>query len=589
MKLRKPLLIVLFVLSGLFLQISTAQTFTQFTTSFSGFSQGTAAWADFDQDGYLDVFIHGVLPNSQPSSKLYRNNQGMFQDVNAGIIPLKNGSARWGDFDNDGDPDLLICGVADDYKAKTRLYRNDNGIFTDINAGFAGCFNGMAIWGDYNNDGFIDVVLSGDSLSYSATTLLYKNNGDGTFNLVETILPGSLSSALAFGDYDNDGDLDLVLCGDIGGIYSTLLFRNEEGIFTNSNIFLEGAGAGAVNFFDYDKDMDMDIILMGNDMTLTPSIRLYRNDEGTGFTEIITAASGMALGNIAIGDFDNDGWPDFAATGKTNGCGTSATVLYRNNQAGNFWQSSSSFPDLSYSNVSWADFDNDGDKDLLTIGLNGSGQTISRLYRNSLGSNTYQTHTAPSAPMGMTANVQQQNVVLSWNKAIDDNCPSKSLSYNLRVGINPGMMEIMSPAADLSNGSPRIYDMGNVSQDTSWTLKNLREGTYYWSIQACDHSFKNSEFTEEGSFEISINVGLGEHRKKTAIYPNPAKDEIRINSGAEGNSVNIRILTADGSIVFSETTHQDVITKNITHLPSGLYFVQITSKAQTETHKLIVK
>ncbi|MDO9510155.1 MAG: T9SS type A sorting domain-containing protein [Bacteroidales bacterium] len=589
MKYCKPILISLIIFCGLLIQKAPAQTFSQFTTSFSGFSQGTAAWADFDKDGYLDVLIHGILSNAQPATKLYRNNQGNFVEVNSGIMALKNGSARWGDFDNDGDPDLLICGVTDAYNAKTLIYRNDNGVFTNINAGLSGCNNGMAIWGDYNNDGFIDVLLSGDSLSYHATTLLYKNNGDGSFSDVEAGLPGALSSALAFGDYDNDGDLDIILCGDIGGMYSTMIFRNDEGSFTNTNIIFDGAGAGTIHFFDYDKDMDMDIAFIGNDLTLTPTFKLYRNDGNNEFTEIITAITGMALGNLAIADFDNDGWPDIISTGKTNGCGTSATVLYRNNQAGNFWQSSASFPDLSYSNASWADFDNDGDKDLLLLGLTGTGSTIARLYRNSLGTNAYTPNTPPQTPQGLTASTDKQTVIIKWNKSTDDNTPAKALSYNLKVGINPGMMEIMGVAADFTTGAPRLYETGNVCQDTSWTLKGLREGTYFYSVQSCDHSFSNSTFTTEESFEISINTGVETNTGNSiALFPNPANDKLTIITKAEGKHILLQILGTDGRTILEERTNQPVVQKDVSGFTPGIYFIRVLKDGKTEQRKLII-
>ncbi len=103
---------------------------------------------------------------------------GAFTDIGAGFAGVAHGSVAWGDYDNDGDLDILSAGSSAS-SLDTRVYRNDGGTFTDIGAGFAGLGASSAAWGDYDNDGDLDVLVAGDSLGVSVTKL-YRNNATAT-------------------------------------------------------------------------------------------------------------------------------------------------------------------------------------------------------------------------------------------------------------------------------------------------------------------------------------------------------------------------------------------------------------------------
>ncbi len=99
---------------------------------------------------------------------MYRNDgAGVFTDVDAGLTGVAWGSVAWGDYDRDGDLDILLAGGERyDYQGQairfvTKLYRNDNGVFTHVGANLPGIFEGKAAWGDYDNDGDLDVLLAG--------------------------------------------------------------------------------------------------------------------------------------------------------------------------------------------------------------------------------------------------------------------------------------------------------------------------------------------------------------------------------------------------------------------------------------------
>ena len=205
-----------------------------------------ALWADYDNDGLMDL----VVINANPQNNfLYHNNgHGDFTRVLTNPIatdqwPSGALHATWGDYDNDGFPDLFVTGG----DGTTRLYHNSaNGSFTNVTAvpmvslGLSGgaSANGAA-WGDYDNDGYLDLVVT----CIGAPTALFHNNGDGTFTRifdgdpVKDGGPGIVSTSCAWVDYDNDGFLDLFIARNTQDVYpsSNLLYHNEG----NTNGWLE--------------------------------------------------------------------------------------------------------------------------------------------------------------------------------------------------------------------------------------------------------------------------------------------------------------------------------------------------------------
>jgi hypothetical protein len=92
---------------------------------------------------------------------------------------------------------------------------------------------------------------------------------------------------------------------------------------------------------------------------------------------------------------------------------------------------------------------------------------------------------------------------LHWQPASDNQTASAGLTYNIRMGTTPGGGEIVSPMADPATGYRRIVAQGNVFHNTSWPIKNLQPGTYFWSVQAIDNNFSGSPFAPERSFTIA--------------------------------------------------------------------------------------
>ena len=217
----------------------------------------SADFADFDKDGFLDIYV----VNEGSPNILYRNLNGkFFDDVSLAMDVAHTGPGRccaWGDYDNDGDPDLYVT-----YKgAPNVLYRNDGNGFKDVTkiAGVEGSGNSTGTaFADYNNDGYLDICVCGNSWVY-----MYHNNHDGTFTDVSEkagLTYSGENCTPSFGDYDNDGYLDLYLAVWKG---KSLIYRNNgDGTFNDVTDELGLSASGnswSAIWGDYNLDGNLDI------------------------------------------------------------------------------------------------------------------------------------------------------------------------------------------------------------------------------------------------------------------------------------------------------------------------------------------
>ncbi|GEM_PF-1230492 len=195
---------------------------------------GTAAVADFDNDGVQDIYVG--IKNTSKTSRLYKNIAGQaIQDVTykAGLSDFRNTvAAAWGDMDNDGFLELYVANIGSN--RNSLYYNKGNGSFEDItlSAGVSDAGDARTcVWQDINNDGWIDLFTT----NHTATNKLFINNGDGTFTNIapEANISGPTDGfGVSWGDFDKDGDLDVLISGHS---FSVVLLRND---LDNENAYL---------------------------------------------------------------------------------------------------------------------------------------------------------------------------------------------------------------------------------------------------------------------------------------------------------------------------------------------------------------
>lgn len=340
--------------------------------------------ADYDNDGFLDLLVlRGAwLDAGHPNSLLRNNGDGTFSDVTeaAGLLmPAPTQAAAWGDYDNDGRVDLFIGnetrGGADASDGAavypSRLFRNNgDGTFTDVaaEAGVAvvGFVKG-AVWGDYDNDGRLDLYVT--RLRPDQPNRLFRNEGPGpggawSFRDVaaEAGVEGPpVSFPTWFFDYDNDGWEDLFVSGFSGGLADIVLerlgrphrgqlprlYRNAgDGTFTDvtgaAGLDRLMVGMGS-NFGDLDNDGFLDLYVGTGDpdyRMLIPNL-MFRNAAGERFLDV-TASGGfghLQKGHgVSFGDIDADGDQDmYHVSGGAFEGDTFPNALYLNPGHGNRW------------------------------------------------------------------------------------------------------------------------------------------------------------------------------------------------------------------------------------------------------------
>jgi hypothetical protein len=273
-----------------------------------------ATFADFDNDGWLDLFAIG----GDGRGRLLRNDgSGKFADVTSTARVADVGGARKAlaaDLDHDGDLDLLLVG-----DATTRLYRNNlDGTFSDV-AGVTGLQGGGdggadAAFGDFDGDGRLDIVVVG-----AKAVTLYRNAGLQRFRDVTAasgLRAGRGSSALAVGDADNDGALDLfVLAAEGARAGEATLWRNDgDGTFTrdgrSADAFRRRIGGLAAQFVDYDNDGWLDLLVAGRRGAFLLHNNRGRYEDRTALLPA-TLRAGAAVTGIVVRDVDGDGDQDF--------------------------------------------------------------------------------------------------------------------------------------------------------------------------------------------------------------------------------------------------------------------------------------
>ena len=355
---------------------------------------GCVVWLDFDGDGDEDLFVGNSDSNPTDSAnKLLRNDGDWnFVDVSAGPIPNTGYSigASTADYDNDGDLDLYVVNNTQ----TNQLLRNDGGgAFTDVTpASIVGTSTDSdACWGDTDNDGDVDLYLVSSMIQANR---LFRNDGGTAFvDVTSGALagPAAWGAVAEFADADGDNDLDLY----VGSFQADAMLRNDGG---NSFVDVTAGPVGQVDvtnsvaWGDYDNDGDLDIYVANS--AFPNWNNLLRNDGNFSFVDV----AGPALADTTFfpkagycvewGDYDNDGFQDLMLSNNGH-----ENRLFLNDLNGGFddvaygsmWGEQASARQTA--GVAWADYDGDGDLDLYQGSFNANS-----IFRNDNATNSNWLH-----------------------------------------------------------------------------------------------------------------------------------------------------------------------------------------------------
>jgi hypothetical protein len=549
------------------------------------------AWGDADGDGDLDLAV-----GSDDVTVIYRNDAGSlvltdtslpgyWEDNSQAEFDLK--SISWVDFDNDADYDLLIPSVFDfnTFSFRTALMRNDgsNGtggfVFTEVDSVFAPTKHASSMWADFDNDNDLDLLLV-NMVPNSDEGFIKRYRNDGNGNFVGENILDSLTvehGEAQWGDYDSDGDLDILVAGNLNdgnGNYtlSLRIYRNDNETYVPIEVIscvpCEGwFDLTAASWADYDSDGDMDVLLAGNynsGSNIEGRARIYTNSSG-----IFTPDTANTLpAPRAVGD-----------------------------RGGTF---------------SWLDLDGDGDLDYFIAGQyfvpggNGLVEAQMHAYRNdSPGLNE-----APSNPLGLNAAVQNDgSVILSWIAPNDDHTPTPALTYDIKI-IRRGTHTPTDPGDSFNYASllniTRLPEPGNISSVTEWALYGLEDGLYDWSIRSVDAAYVGST-ASAGTFQVGAPTSVeASNNLPTEFslaqnYPNPFNPSTKIKytipdviiSGIQEAQVQLKVYDILGNEIITLVNEKKPsgyyeTNFNASAFASGIYFYKLQAGSFIETKKMIL-
>jgi hypothetical protein len=487
--------------------------------------------------------------NSIFSIVIKDNQISLTKQLTSPIPSLESAALSWGDYDQDGDQDLAILGYNNTEGAVTRVYRNQSGTLVKTEQNLMQFLSGDIKWMDINKDGYLDLMVSGmaaiDDDNSAPKTLLYLSNAGQSFSLVGNLTIEHLySSKMALGDLDNDGDSDLAIMGrnindqTVFQVYKKDNTQNTFTKITNFNPFIVGNDTDwDLKIADFDLDGDNDILynggyvrnnyiqsgnlafslnytglryevckLFNDDSPLTIlGIGTQNNTPIIGINQSVDFIDGTPTlkdGDIAVGDYNNDGLNDILLTGR-NAVNTPQAAIYYQRSDKKFAKVPNiSIDGLYNSTADWVDYDVDGDLDLIMTGLDANSIQRTFFYKSNTG---VKQNTAPSMPSNLRV-IDKGNgfVEFKWDASTDDY--SSFLGYNIRLGTTPGGSELSNTMSNLQTGS-RLLTVTPPLFINSYTTQ-LSPGRYYWTVQGIDQGYQGSTFATEQIFDLKYEWKL---------------------------------------------------------------------------------
>lgn len=545
-------------------------------------------WGDYDQDNDLDLIVTG-MDDGVIKTILYENQFGLLKEVSKALPGVSHGDVDWGDFDLDGDLDLLLVG-ASEYSfspifPQTYVYKNENGEFSLHGPSILQLpkiHSGKARWADLNNDGRLDIIMSGWGFAG-----IYSSEQNGEFVKRLELSNWRAVGNLDVGDFDADGDLDFALSHN-SNFGPLKVFINEGNWnFIESPVRFQSQIGGNLSWSDTDNDGDLDLVASGRFFSSTgsstSSIMFYKNHNGLFLLDKELPTYVDANGTTSLADYNSDGKPDLIASHHNNNY-IPLLTLFQNQGLGNLTKSGIDLPKIATRSATWADYDGDNDLDLFV------GSAL-------LNNNLNIPNTKPLRPDVIEVDsVRNNSIYLSWSTGNDLETEPLGLSYQIYMGTESGRQDIVSSHSNLTDGFRKVMSHGN-AKGKSTSVTSLVGGTYFFGVQSIDASFAGSEFTPEKVVNVVSIAGeqnvcnLSSHTYNAypaGIYTwevsggilesGQSTHEIRVKWG-DGNHGFVAI--KDGSVILNR------IVVDIDKIPSGNLSGELTACTGHKKYQLI--
>lgn len=621
--------------------------------------RSNVAWGDFDNDGKLEIVYSGnnghLSASRQKSTLLYKYaGNDVFERKESPFDACYYACPVWFDYNNDGLLDLFVPGLKNkDYSNDLNdvaafLYENKGKgqdgsyIFEEVNKadksgnqmGIYPIYNDMdggrsRQWvsvGDYDKDGYLDIVVTGRDdyedtdgmLTEDNETLvrhdrrvvyLYKNDKGKGFIRQETPLNGTepflgLSrGSVHFADMDNDGWLDIVSSGygpNEGNLH--IYWNNGDGTFSETGQHFYGSYDSSCSLGDLDADGYMDIVVTGYSRNKgggsAKSFFVYKNRGNRSFemlNDSFCGFEGVDGATPSLGDVNHDGLPDILVGG--HGSEHEITTwLYMNK--GDFYFEPffayyddafgkvGSFERISHGNNHLVDYNNDGYLDAWNMGWAQESvcprSCATQLWKNNSADKGVVSNEAPSAPANLRCSYDKntQMVTFTWDAAIDDVTPSSALQYNIYLKKVGSSEYFMTVPADVTTGFVKVGEISGQIMTTSYSMYVPEENVdYEWGVQAIDNGKRGGQFAK--SEFNPMTTGL---KKKEVSFVNVYASNGNIYYYV-GDEAILKISDATASLISVVAVDGKGVLKDMS---KGIYFVSVIIDKVVKVFKLIL-
>ncbi|KPP99091.1 MAG: extracellular VBS repeat domain protein [Bacteroidetes bacterium HLUCCA01] len=550
-------------------------------------------WVDVDRDGNLDLAFRPLFGGTPAAGvSIFELSDGQFVEQ-PDMVP--GSRAEWGDFNNDGWPDAAY--VNGDYLA-VGLNNQDGSFSTDTENGISMRVNDLAVT-DYNNNGEMGIIVASGSFTDDDSTRVVRHIGNGALELTDIVLPPALSAEA--GDFNNDGCADLllqVLDEETSTDQLTVYAGDCTGAFTESVVLLDEGFIHHALWGDLTANGYPDVVAVVSPDTEIASavhnIHIFPN-QGDGTFGDAVVYEGFSAVRPVLADISGNGYADLLINGGTESLQDPASALLNAGDGSLEFTAVTGIGAYPGGMMAAADVFGSGRADVFAGGRvsdSNGAENVASFYRN-FSASPYE---AAGAPVGLSVD-PDQFVTLSWDGGEAGTTPASGVTYNLRVGTEPGGNDVISALA-LDTGKRLVARPGNVGGATSVVLRDLQPNTtYYWSVQAIDNLHNGSAFAEEQTFvsgPVSLDGGmeLPAQVELSQNYPNPFNPSTSIRFGLpESDQVRISVYDVTGRLVseVADTRFQagyHVVRFDGSRLASGVYLYRLQTGNTVLTRKM---